>query len=139
MTKVEKLRLCDSLLLLSTALMLASSIQLEATGSRAVMWVWLHVAVGICFFANIAWHLQLHFGWKNWVQRLAKQKSPVTRWLSVFAMLTLLSAVVAFFHWLGTRLHSPVGGIHGKLGFIFLILAIGHTIKRARFFRRARS
>lgn len=136
MTKVKKLRLCDWLLVLTTVLILASSIQLEATGSRGLLWVWIHVIIGCLFFANIVWHLYLHFGWKSWVQRLRKQKSPVTRWLAVFALLTLISALVALFHWIGTYTHSPIGGIHGKIGFVFIALVIGHTVKRIKFFKR---
>lgn len=102
MTKADKLGLCDWMLVFSTAIAMASSMQLEATGSRDVLWVWLHVVVGCLFFANIVWHLYLHFGWRSWIQRLRKQKSRVTRWLAI------------------------------------LVLAIGHTVKRIRFFKSRR-
>ncbi len=134
MTKIGKLRLCDRMLVFATAFILASAIQLEATDSRSIVWVLIHMIIGSLFFANIVWHLYLHFGCKSWVQRLRKQKSPVTRWLAIFALLTLISALVALFHWIGTYTHSPIGGIHGKIGFVFLILAIGHTVKRIKFF-----
>ncbi len=139
MTRAEKLRLCDWMLVFATAFILASGIQLEATDSRSIVWVWIHVIIGGLFFANIVWHLYLHFGWKSWVQRFRKQKSPVTRWLAVFALLTLISALVALFHWIGTDTHSPIGGIHGKIGFVFLALAIGHTVKRLKFFKIRKS
>lgn len=136
MTKAKKLRLCDWMLVFATAFILASGIQLEATDSNSIAWVWIHVIIGCLFFANIVWHLYLHFGWKSWVQRLRKQKSPVTRWLAIFALLTLISALVAIFHWISTYTHSPIGGIHGKIGFVFIALAIGHTVKRIKFFIR---
>lgn len=135
MTKVKKLKICDSLLLVATVMMLASSIQLEVTGSNSVIWVWLHIIVGCCFFSNIIWHLYLHFGWKLWINKFRKLKKPATRWLGILALLTIISAVVALFHWGGSYNHSPIGGIHGKIGFIFLALAVGHTIKRIRFFK----
>lgn len=135
MKKAEKLRLCDWILVFATVFILASGLQLEATDSRNIIWVWIHVIIGSLFFSNIVWHLYLHFGWKSWIQRLQKQKSPVTRWLAIFALLTLISAFIALFHWLGTYTHSPIGGIHGKIGFIFLALAIGHTVKRIKFFK----
>ena len=135
MKKAEKLRLCDWMLVFATAFILASGIQLEVTDSRNIKWVLTHVIIGFLFFANIVWHLYLHFGWKSWVQRLRKQKSPVTRWLAVFALLTIISAFVALFHWVGSYTHSPIGGIHGKIGFVFLILVIGHTAKRIKFFK----
>lgn len=135
MKKAEKLRLCDWILVFATVFILGSGLQLEVTDSCNVIWVWIHVIIGSLFFANIVWHLYLHFGWKSWIQRLRKQKSPVTRWLAIFALLTLISAFIALFHWLGTYTHSPIGGIHGKIGFIFLALAIGHTVKRIKFFK----
>lgn len=138
MSKVEKLRLCDWMLVFATTFILASSIQLEATDSRNIIWVLIHMVIGGLFFANIVWHLYFHFGWKSWIQRLRKQKSPVTRWLAIFALLTLISALVALFHWISTYTHSSVGAIHGKIGFVFIALAIGHTVKRIKFFKFAR-
>lgn len=138
MTKAKKLRICNWLLLVTTVVMLTSSIQLEVTGSRAAIWVCLHIIVGCLFFANIIWHLCLHFGWKSWLQKFRKQKSPVTRGLAVFALLTIISAIIASAHWIGTWTHSPFGGVHGKIGFIFIALAIGHTVKRIKFFKNKR-
>lgn len=138
MTKADKLGLCDWMLVFSTTVAMASSIQLEATGSRDVLWVWLHVVVGCLFFANIVWHLYLHFGWRSWIQRLRKQKSRVTRWLAILAFLTFISAFIALVHWAGAYMHSPIGGIHGKIGLVFLVFAIGHTVKRIRFFKSRR-
>lgn len=138
MSRVEKLRLCGWMLVFATTFILASSLQLEVTDSRSIVWVLIHVIIGSLFFANIVWHLYLHFGWKSWIQRLRKQKSPVTRWLAVFALFTLISALVALFHWIDTYTHSQVGAIHGKVGFVFIALAIGHTVKRIKFFKFAR-
>lgn len=138
MIKAKKLKICDWLLLVATVVMLASSIQLEATGSRAVIWVWLHIIIGCLFFAGIIWHLYLHFGWKSWLRKFRKQKSPATRWLAIFALLTIISAFVAFFHWVGSYIHSTIGGLHGKIGFIFIAIAIGHTVKRIKFFKNKR-
>lgn len=136
MTKIGKLRLCDRMLVFATAFILASAIQLEATDSRSIVWALIHMIIVSLFFANVVWHLYLHFGWKLWVQRFRKQKSVVTRCLAIFALLTLISALVALFHWIGTYTHSPIGGIHGKIGFVFIALAIGHTVKRIKFFKR---
>ena len=138
MTKAKKLKICDWLLLVATAVMLASGIQLEATGSSAVIWVWLHILIGCLFFANIIWHLYLHFGWISWLQKFRKQKSPATRWLAFFALLTIISALIAIFHWVGSYIHSPIGGLHSKIGLIFIAIAIGHTVKRIKFFKTKR-
>lgn len=135
MTKANKLRLCDRALLCVMVGMLASSVQLEATGSRSIPWVWLHVVVGCVFFSNIIWHLYLHFGWTGWINRFRKQKSPVTRVLAIVGALTVVSAVAASFHWVDSYIHSPLGAVHGKLGFLFVAIAVGHTLKRIRFYR----
>ncbi len=139
MTKADKLRLCDTLLAVSAVAILLSGIQLEVTGGRTALWVWLHAGIGTLFFANIAWHLYLHFGWNSWVQRLRKQKSRVTHGLAILALLAFISTVVALFHYVGTRLHSVPGAVHGKIGFLFLLIAIGHTVKRIKFFKRKTS
>lgn len=90
------------------------------------------------FSGNVVWHLYLHFGWKAWFQKLRKQVSPVTRSLAIFTLLTIISAVVAFIHWVDSFTHSALGGIHGKIGLAFLIPTIGHTIKRIGFYRSKR-
>ena len=134
MTKARKLKICDWSLLVVTLLMLASSVQLEAF-LPAVRWVWVHIALGCAFFALIIWHIYLHFGWKVWFRKFRKQKSPVTRWLALFGLLTVVSAAVVMVHWAVSFAHS-IGGVHGKIGFVFLILAVGHTVKRLRFFSK---
>lgn len=139
MIKAKKLKICDWLLLVATVVMLVSSIQLEATGSRAAIWVCLHIIIGCLFFASIIWHLYLHFGWKSWLRKFRKQKSFITRWLAVFGLLTLISAIVASAHWIGSWTHSSLGGVHGKIGFIFIAIAIGHTVKRIKFFKSKRN
>ena len=133
--KRAKLLLCDGALLVATAVMLASGVQLEASGSRETVAVWVHVAIGILFFIGIVWHLYLHFDWKEWVGRLRRQNSQVTRWLAIVGLLTLLSATIATIHWIGSYVHSPIGGVHGKIGFLFTILIIGHIAKRIKFFK----
>lgn len=71
-------------------------------------------SLGVCFFALIIWHIYLHFGWKVWFRKFRKQKSPVTRWLALFGLLTVVSAAVVMVHWAVSFAHSPIGGVHGK-------------------------
>lgn len=136
MKKSSKLKLCNRALLIAAPLMLASSIQLEATGSRETTAVWLHLLVGTVFFALAGWHLYLHFGRQNWLKRFRTLKSRVTKILTILALLTLVSGVATAAHWAGTFTHSGIGALHGKIGFLMLALAIGHTIKRFRFFKQ---
>lgn len=132
MNKLSKMRLCDWILVGVTIVTLASSIQLEITESSMAGWVWAHVIVSTVFIVLIGWHLYLHFQWRNWVRRISAQKSPVTRWLGLFCCLTLITAIVAFFHWICSYTHSAIGGVHGKIGFVFIALCIGHTVKRLK-------
>lgn len=53
-------------------------------------------------------------------------------------MLTLISAVVATVYWLGTYAHTPIGGWHGKLGLATSFIAVGHAIKRGKFFGKGK-
>ncbi len=135
MTKKEKLKFCNAFLLFMTIIMLATSIFLEATGSRSITCVCVHIAVGSLFAGNVAWHLYLHYEWKSWFGRLRKQKSTITRWLALSGLLTFTSGIITTLHWIATQQHSPFGGVHGKIGFAFLLLAIAHTAKRWRFFK----
>lgn len=135
MKKLTKLKICDWLLLVVSVLMLASSIQLEGWW-LGMSFIWTHIAVGIVFFLLIGYHLQLHFNWQNWFVRLKQQKSKVTKWLAAFGALTLLTAIIATIHMFRTWQHSAIGGWHGKIGFVFLALAICHMIKRLKFYSR---
>lgn len=118
-----------------TAFILASGIQLEATGSSSVDWVWIHIVFGTFFMALGFWHIYIHFGASNWFSRFHKLKSPVTRILWWITLLTLVTVVIATGHWLTSFTHSSIGGVHGKLGFMMIILCLCHIVKRIRFFR----
>jgi hypothetical protein len=48
----------------------------------------------------------------------------------------MLSALAATIHWLVTGVHSSIGGIHGKIGFLMMIFAIGHVVKRRKYFTK---
>lgn len=133
-TKLSRLRKCDWALIAVSILILASGIQLEITGGSDALWVWWHVAIGIIFFAGIFWHLYLHFGWRSWFGRLRQPGRRATTWLATFAALTLISGLAATILWVMHPTHSHFGAIHGKIGFLMLLLAIGHTIKRRKFY-----
>ena len=135
MKKIIKLRICNWLLLFLTVVILVSGIQLEVTYSSGVVSVWLHIAIGLLFMALAAYHVFLHFGHLNWFHKIRKQKSQVTRILWWVALVTLISGFAAMIHWITTSTHSTIGGVHGKLGFVMIILSIGHLAKRIKFFK----
>lgn len=136
MNKAQKIKICDWTLLIVTPIILASSIWLEATGSRGIVAVWLHIVIGAGFFALTVWHFHLHLGKLGWIARFKALKSRVTKILTILALLTLLTAIVATVHWLVSFTHSGIGAWHGKIGFLMLAVAIGHTVKRFKFFKR---
>lgn len=136
MKKATRLRICAWSLAVLTAAILASSIQLEATHSQGTTSVWIHIALGSAFLAAVIWHLYLHFKWKQWARRLRAGKSQLTSWLAALGALTFITAAATLIHWTATDTHSAIGGIHGKLGFIFAALAIAHTARRIKFFRK---
>jgi len=54
----------------------------------------------------------------------------------VVAALTLLTGVAALVVLLINMHHTPLGGVHGKIGLLMLAIVIGHTIKRAKFLKK---
>lgn len=80
----------------------------------------------------------LHFKRSNWFAKFQKLKKPATRILWYLYCLMLVLGIAAFIHWIISCHHSPLGGIHGKIGFIMIAFAIGHTVKRIRFFRASK-
>lgn len=140
MKKITKLIVCDWLLLVFTIAMLVSGLQLEVNPYRDQIWVWLHIIIGIFFVGFILWHLSLHH---NPMQRAVRRKKhhhggklPVP---AIFFLLTLLSSVIVTFHWIGTYTHSTIGGIHGKIGFLFMVVIAFHVRKNIRFYARRKS
>lgn len=136
MKKAIKLKICNLSLLPLTIAIPASGIQLEATHSDGLTPVLIHIVVGLLFMSFAIYHVYLHFGKSNWFSKMRRQKSPVTRILWWVALITLITGVIATIHWLSTFTHSPIGGVHGKFGFLMIILAIGHICKRIKFFRQ---
>jgi hypothetical protein len=135
MKKSKKLKLTNWSLLATMALTLVVSIVLEATHCRSAVLVWVHVVVATLAVLLAFYHIELHFGLSGWIKKFSKQKSVVTRilwWL--FALLTL-SGIAALCHWLATGEHGVVGGVHGKIGFVMVAVALGHAIKRRRYFK----
>lgn len=135
MKKITKLKVCNWGLLALTIAILISGIQLEATHSIGLTSVWIHLLIGVLFMGMAAYHVYLHFGRSNWFLKFRKQKNPVARILWWVALVTLVSGVAAMIHWVTTFTHSSIGGVHGKLGFLMIILSIGHIAKRIKFFK----
>ncbi len=136
MKKIVKLKICNCCLPVLVVAMLISGIQLEATHCSGQISVWIHIAIGLIMMYAVAYHIFLHFGRTNWFAKFHKQKSPVTRMLWWMSVVTMITGIVAMIHWTQTMLHTPVGGLHGKLGFIMVVLSIGHLSKRIKFYKK---
>ena len=135
MTKAQKIKICDWTLAILLPIVLVSSIQLEATSSSGIFPVIFHTIVALPFMCLVVWHIFLHFQWEKWLTKFSKLKVP-TRILWWLYILTFISGIATFLHWLIENGHSALGGVHGKIGFLMIAFAIGHTIKRIKFFKK---
>ena len=45
-----------------------------------------------------------------------------------------VTGLIATVHWLAGYAHNAIGGIHGKLGFLFLIIAVTHCFRYRKFY-----
>ena len=130
MTPAERLRVCDRTLGIVLIVMLASGIQLEATSGRYAWSVWAHIALGIILTVLSLRHIYLHYRWVNWFALFAKNKNTVTRVLWWVFLLTAVTGIIATVVWLVGHDHSPIGAIHGKIGFLMILAGIIHHKRR---------
>jgi len=135
MTKAGKLKACNRVLSVLALAMLVSGLQLEITSSRGILSVWIHVVVATIFLSGIATHIYLHFGWTKWRSKFGKARHVLTRILFWLFLVTVLSSVVTFVHWLATFTHTPIGGLHGKIALLTLCCALAHAFSRRKFIR----
>lgn len=119
-----------------TVAITASGIQLEATHCSDPTAVAVHIATGLLMAGLVALHVYLHFARGNRLSGIGKLRSRTTRALWWVAVVTFISAIIASAHWLTSLSHSPVGGVHGKIGFVMILLATLHISKRIGFFKR---
>lgn len=134
MTPAERLRVCDKTLGIVLIVMLASGIQLEATSGQYARSVWAHITLGIVLTALSVWHIYLHYRRSDWFARFRKNRHLSTRILWWVFLLTAVTGIIATAVWLAAHEHSHIGAIHGKIGFLMVIVgvihAVGHKHKR---------
>ena len=136
MNKREGLKWCDWSLALLLVFTLASGVWLEVAHAGSKMAVFIHITVATVFMSDVIWHIYLHFGFKKWLNKFGKMKI-YTRILWWVYVLTFLSGIAAAVHWLITMHHSPVGGVHGKIGFVMILMAAGHALRRRVYYVRS--
>ena len=133
-----RLKRCNRSLGLTLLLILVSGIQLEATSGRYAwsVWVhiifWVHIILGVALTALSLYHIYLHYRTDNWFARFARNRNTVTRILWWVFLLTTVSGLAATTIWLATPVHSHLGAIHGKIGFLMALLAIIHVVTHKR-------
>lgn len=132
MNKLQKIQICDRTLAVLGLAVVVSAIQLEITGSEGFIPVVIHMIVSLSFMCLIVRHVYLHFKWNAWIKKFSKLKLP-TRILWWLYVLTFASGLLASIHWIINLNHSPLGGVHGKIGLLMILFALGHTEKRFRF------
>ena len=127
-----KLKLCNRSLGFLLVVILASDIQLEATSGKYTWSVWAHIIAGILLIAVSLYHIFLHYRYTNWFSRFAKNRNTNTRVLWWIFLLTVISGIAATIMWLGGEGHTPLGGVHGKIGFLMVLAAIIHVVRHTR-------
>lgn len=127
-----RLKRCNRWLGITLLLMLASGIQLEATSGRYPWSVWIHIILGTVLTALSLRHIYLHYRKSNWLSRFAKNRNIVTRVLWWTFLLTVVTGLAATIGWLDGFNHSTLGGVHGKIGFVMVLLGIVHAVRHLR-------
>lgn len=127
-----RLKICNRTLGITLLLMLVSGIQLEATSGRYVWTVWLHIMLGILLTVLSLYHIYLHYRKSNWFTRFAKNRNTSTCILWWVFLLTAVTGFAATIIWLCGNGHTPLGGVHGKIGFLMVIVAIIHAVRHIR-------
>ncbi len=135
-SKITKLKICNSALIITAVLALASSVQMEVCGGSGIAGlsfpalIWIHCASSTLMFLCVFLHLRLHFGTRNWISKIKRLPKSPTRILCVLFAIMIITSLLALVHTVPQFTHNPVGAIHGKIGFLFLIFCMAHTVKR---------
>lgn len=137
MKVATKFKLCNRSLALLLVVMLASGIQLEATGGVYAWSVWAHIIIGLIFTALCIYHIYLHYKFSNWFSRFAKNRNTITKILWWVFLFTAVSGIAATVIWIGDSAHSILGGIHGKIGFLMIVVAVIHALRHKKRAKKA--
>lgn len=141
---MNKLKICNISLLAITPAVLATSIILEAShgapvfGLKFNLWVIIHLITVLAMTGLVCWHLRMNWGKiSGWAKKFTGKASGASKALAILITFTALTGLAAIPQWL-IHGHSTTGGIHGKIGFIFILIAIVHTIRHRKWFKRSK-
>lgn len=95
----------------------------------------IHLVICLPMLLFVCVHLWANCGnMAQWFAKIRRQKWQ-TQWLFWLSVLTFVSGVAAMVVYFSHG-HTPVGGIHGKLGFGALALMVWHTCKRLKWYQK---
>ncbi|MGM9746542.1 MAG: hypothetical protein ACI30H_06265 [Paludibacteraceae bacterium] len=94
----------------------------------------IHLAICLPMLLFVCVHLWANCGnVTQWFSKIRRQRWQ-TQLLFGFSVLTFVSGIAATVVYFSHG-HTPVGGIHGKLGFVALALMIWHTYRRLKWYK----
>ncbi len=138
--KKSRLNVINLSLIVLLAVTTASSVILECTGGKDLpalhsgALVLLHVAVTLALMILSYLHIKAHFGQTSqWRGRFRKTKRQ-NKWLLWITAITLLTGIAAIFTYFAFG-HTPFGAIHGKIGFIALLIMLLHLLHRRKWLK----
>ena len=127
---MNKLKICNISLLAITPAVLATSIILEASHGESVLglkfnfWVIIHLVAVLVMTGLVCWHLRMNWGKiSGWAKKISGKASGASKALAILIAFTALTGLASVQQWL-IHGHSPIGGVHGKIGFLFILIAV---------------
>ena len=98
-------------------------------------WAVFHVLTSFLFFVISIFHITTHWGWyKGIIKNGLGKKSKITVVLSVVFFLVSVTGIIL----LGVDgANSYIGLLHYKIGFVTIVLCIGHLLKRISLLRKS--
>ena len=132
MNKTTKFKMCNRWLAVIMLLIFISGLQLEVTSGMYPWSVWVHIFLGIVLSILSLYHILLHYRKSNWFARFARNRNTSTRILWWAFLLTAISGIAASFIWAGDYAHSKLGAVHGKFGFLMVIMVITHVSRHIK-------
>ncbi len=133
--KKSQLNVINISLIVLLVLTTASSLVLECTGGKDLptlrnsALVILHIAVTLALMILSYLHIKAHFGQTNqWRERFRRTKRS-NKWLLLIMAITLFTGIAAIFTYFVCG-HTPFGAIHGKIGYIALLIMFRHLLRR---------
>jgi amino acid transporter len=133
--KSHNLYVIDIILCLMLIIVFVNSLSQEILGGRPLgevsnlALVIFHLVVCFSLMGLSFVHIKAHYGkLSNWKNALSKGRNH-TKWVLAFAVLAIVTGVVSTVTYFSHG-HTPLGGVHGKIALVSLLLMTGHLVKR---------